>query len=89
MFWTSFAQPQHFGDIWVKSMKDHVARVEAMNKEFERVEAQGADRASEALDEVAKLTRESMAYAQKLGAEWRKAYLDALKKSAEMFGGAA
>jgi hypothetical protein len=89
MFWTNFTQPQQFGDFWFKAMKDQIARVEAMQKEMEKLEQAGFERTNEALEESAKLTREAFAYTQKLGAEWRKVSLDALKKSSEMFGGAS
>jgi len=86
MFWTNFAQPQQFADLWLKSVKDQMARVEAMQKEVERLELQGFERTNEAIEESAKVARESCAYAQKLQCDWRKITLEAVKKSTEMFG---
>lgn len=86
MFWTNFTQPQQFGDFWLKAMKDQVARVESMQKELEKLEQQSFERTNEALEESAKLARESFAYTQKVQAEWRKISLDAIKKSSEMLG---
>ncbi len=86
MFWTNFAQPQQFGDFWLKAMKDQVARVESMQKEIEKLEQQGYERTNEAIEESTKLARETFAYTQKVQAEWRKISLDALKKSSEMLG---
>ena len=89
MFWTGFAQVQQLSDFWMKTMKDQVGRFEAFQKEMERYELQGFERAGEAIDEAAKLSRESMGYAQKLGTEWRKISFEALKKSSETFGAAS
>jgi hypothetical protein len=86
MFWTHFAQPQQFGDFWTKAMKEQLGRVETVQQEMAKLEAQGFERANESIEEAAKLTRESISYAHKLGAEWRKVSLEAMKKSTEMFG---
>ena len=86
MFWTNFTQPQQIGEFWLSAMKDQLVRVEMMQKELERIETQSAERANEAVEESTRLARESFAYSQKLGAEWRKLSLDAIKKSTEMFG---
>lgn len=76
-------------EFWTKAWKDQLGRVDAMQKEMEKVEAQGYERTLEALEESAKLTRESLAYFHKLNAEWRKITLDGLKKSGESFGASA
>jgi hypothetical protein len=85
MFWTPFAQPQQFSNVWAQAMKDHLARVEAWQKEMVRLEEQNYVRANEAIEESARLAKESLAYAQKLQAEWRKISLDAMKQAAEPF----
>ena len=86
MFWTNFTQPQQIGEFWLKAMKDQLTRAETMQKELERIEAHTVERTSEAFEESTKLARESIAYSQKLQADWRKISIDAFKKSSEMFG---
>lgn len=79
MFWTPFSQPQQFPDFWMKAMKDHFTRLETMQKEMERLEHEGAARFEAAVEESAKLTKESIAYAQKLSSDWRKITFEAMK----------
>lgn len=86
MFWNPFSQPQHFGDIWKTLSKDQLARGEAMAKEWEAHEAKSYERATQMFDESARLARESLAYQQKLAADWRKLAFDSIKKAGEAFG---
>lgn len=90
MFFTPFTTPSNpVVDFWTKAWKDHLGRVDTMQKEMERLEAQTYERTLEALDESAKMTRESVAYFQKLNAEWRKVTLEGVKKAGEQFGATA
>src|SRR5262249_5732065 len=59
-------------DAWKKMLDDHLARVEALEEQTARAEAQAAERTREAIDEVARMSKETLAYAGQLSAEWRK-----------------
>lgn len=84
MFFTPFTTPSNpVADFWTKAWKDHLGRVDAMQKEMEKLESQGYERTLEALEESAKLTKESVAYFHKLNAEWRKVTLESVKKAGE------
>jgi hypothetical protein len=85
VFWTPFSQPQQFTHVWAQAMKDHLARVEAWQKELVKLEEQNYVRANEAIDESTRLAKESLVYAQKLQAEWRKISLDAMKQATDPF----
>ena len=75
---------QGFG-VWKKAWEDHVSRVNAIVTEVNKVEQKNVEQFTNAVDEFAKLTRENLAYATQLAAEWRKLSLDATKKAATFF----
>ena len=82
-FTMPFAPP--FGyDAWRKAMEDGLDRMRGACEEFGRVEAQGAVQARTAIDEGARLMRESVQYATTLSAEWRRASLEATRRTLEM-----
>lgn len=90
MFFTPFTTPSNpVVDFWTKAWKEQLGRVDSMQKEMEKIEAQTFERTVEALDESAKLTRETFAYMHKLNAEWRKVTLDSVKKAGESIGAGA
>jgi hypothetical protein len=89
MFWTGFDATGNVQGAWAKVWKDQLERLETMGKEIERVEQQSFEKATEVVDESARLAKETFAYGHKLGAEWRKASLEAARKTAELFGARA
>lgn len=72
-------------DAWKKMMDDSVSRFEKAQEEMARFEQIGMEQAKTAIDEMAKLQKESLAYMSQLGAEWRKATLEAMKTAGAMF----
>ncbi len=86
MFWNPFVQSQQTSEVWTKAWKDSAARFDAFTKEAEKAEQHTFERTNEAIEESARLTKETFAYAQKLNAEWRRITLESLKKTGEMFG---
>jgi hypothetical protein len=77
---------------WQKMLGDHLARVELATAELGRVQEQALEQNRLAIDEMAKLSRESVNYFGQLSAEWRKLTLDATRKAAELLtfqGGSA
>lgn len=75
---------QGFG-VWKKAWEDHVTRVNGIVAEVNKFEQKNAEQITNAVDEYAKLTRENLAYATQLAAEWRKLSLEATKKAASFF----
>ena len=53
--------------------------------EMGRLQEQALAQNHKAIDEMAKLSRDSVEYVGQLAAEWRKLTLDATRKSAELF----
>ncbi|MBX3203678.1 MAG: hypothetical protein KF764_01355 [Labilithrix sp.] len=76
-----FAQWGKVFETWQKMTDDSVARATAFYAELEKSEAKRVERAESAIEEMAKLQRESLAYGAQLGAELRKLSLEAVQKA--------
>ena len=84
MFTNPFLQSQQFLDLWVKSTQEQIARMDQMAEQLHKVQAQGVERTREAIDESARLMKETLNYSVQLQTEWRKITLDATKKAADI-----
>ena len=69
---------------WQKMVDDGVARMELATAELTRVQEQALAQNRHAIDEMAKLSKDSIDYFGQLTAEWRKLTLDATRKTAEL-----
>ncbi len=78
---TGFVAPQEWMSFWKKAAEDHVTRVKSITDEWAKLEGKGFEQAGAMVDEMAKLTKESLAYNAQLAAEWRKLTLDVITKS--------
>lgn len=67
-------------DMWQQVMVENARRYDAMAKELFELEKRTLDNAGRAIDEIARLTKESLAYSQTVTEQWH-AY--AQKASAE------
>ena len=76
---------QQFKDTWTKMVDDHVVRVTGAWDEAAKLEAKCVEQATSAIDELAKIQKETIAYFGNLTAEWRKLSLDATKRTADFF----
>ena len=81
MFNAPFTQPQQFLETWAQLTAEQMARIEQMTAQVEELQAKSLERAYEAIDESAKLMKESLAYAAKLSDEWRKITVEAGKRA--------
>lgn len=77
-----FVQPQQFLEMFSKASAAELARMEQMQKQFEDLQKQAITRTFEAIDESARLMKESLSYAVKLSEEWRKITIENTKKAA-------
>lgn len=68
---------------WKKMMDEQIARMEAMYGEMARMQEQTLEQSKKAVDDMAKLTKDSINYFGQLSAEWRKLSLEATKKAAD------
>lgn len=78
-----FAQVQQAMDVWKKAMDEQMSRVTAMFEEVGKLSEKSLQQTVTSVDEMAKLVKETLTYANNLGTEWRKMTLDATKQAAE------
>lgn len=78
---TKFAEPQYWMSFWTKAAEAQLASVAVVAGEVAKLEGKSLENAHTAVDEMAKMGKESLAYTAQLSAEWRKLWLDAAKKS--------
>lgn len=81
------SQSQQMRDTWRKAVSDHAERVEGTFAEMAKLEERSLEQACRQLDEAARLTKVSLAYASELASQWRKLVVDAARRTAEMVGG--
>jgi hypothetical protein len=74
-------------EVWRKMTDDSIARMTAFYAEVDKLEAKNIERAEQAMNEAAKLTKDTLAYGAELGAEWRKLSLEALQRATEKTAG--
>lgn len=64
-------------------IEEHLRRTESFWKDVAEAEAKGAEQAKMAIDESAKLMKETLDYGLKLSNEWRRMAMDATRRAAE------
>jgi hypothetical protein len=79
------SQVREAQNAWKKMMDDQLVRMELAFGEAARMQEQGLEQSRAAVDEMAKLTKDSINYFGQLQREWQKLTLDAAKKSADLF----
>jgi hypothetical protein len=70
-------------ETWQKMADDSYARTAAFYAQLDELDAKNVERTENAIKEIAKLTKETLAYQAQLGAEWRKLSLETMKASAK------
>jgi hypothetical protein len=76
-----FAQWGKVFETWQKLTADSIARANAFYAEVETAETKRVERVESAIEEMAKLQKEGLAYSAQLGAEVRKVSLEAFQKA--------
>ena len=82
MFPNAFVHTQQFVALWTQMTEEHLARMEQLGQELHAAEGKAGERAREAIDETARLMKESVTYVTQLSADWRKITAEATKKAA-------
>ncbi|MBK7578757.1 MAG: hypothetical protein IPI67_01010 [Myxococcales bacterium] len=83
MFIPGFTQQNPFFDLWTRAAKEQLERMEQLGEQLAKTQGQGVERAQQAIDESAKLMKESLAYGLSLSNEWRKLNSELSKKATE------
>jgi hypothetical protein len=84
-----FAHMGKVWELWQKAADDAMARFDGVAKEIEKAEARRIEQASTAIDEAARLTKETLAYGAQLGASFRKLSFEAFQHAAAQGGDVA
>jgi hypothetical protein len=79
---SSFVQPQQFVEMWTKLGATSLSRMEEVEGAVREMQKKALTRAVEAIDESARLMKESLAYSLKLTEEWQKITVENGKKIA-------
>ena len=75
----------HNNGTWKRMLDEQTGRVESIYAEMAKVEDKGVERLHSAVDESARLMKDSFSWYSELSAEWRKMSLDATRRTAEFF----
>jgi len=82
-----FGQMTKAFEAWQKMADDSVQRAMSFYGELDKLEAKGVERTAVAVDEVAVLQKETLAYGAQLAAEWRRLTLESMKQMSSTFTG--
>jgi hypothetical protein len=80
------SQVQQMMNPWYRAWQEQIERWESAMTELGKVETKGFEQVCANVDEAARLTKESTAYANLLAAQWRKLALDSTRQTFEVFG---
>ena len=72
-------------EAFTQMVRDQIARTQGLMDELAVYEGVAMQRARTAVNDLAKLTSDSIGYAAQLSAEWRKMALDAGRRAADAF----
>lgn len=75
----------HNNGAWKRMVDEQTGRVESLYAEIAKVEDKGVERLNAAVDESARLMKDSFSWYGEMSAEWRKMSLDATRRTAELF----
>lgn len=84
MFERAFSQSQQFMAGWGKLWQEQLEELESAAEEAIKLQAHGAARTGQVIDELAKLGKASVEYSSRLAAEWSRVGLDAWRRSTEL-----
>lgn len=83
MFDDVISQSQQSMAGWGKLWQHQLERLDQASQEAARLQDEGAARTTEVIEELAKLGKASLDYANRLSAQWRHASLEAFRRGAE------
>ena len=81
---TNVSQSHNPQDAVRKMVDEQLARMAAGYEEAAKMEAKFLEGARTAIEESARMFKDSLAYATQLSAEWRKVSLDAAKRASQL-----
>lgn len=76
-----FGQMSKAFETWQKMAEESFARANTFYGEVDKLEAKGVERTAVAIDELAVLQKEALAYGAQLGVEWRKLAIESIRQA--------
>jgi hypothetical protein len=70
---------------WKKMMDDGMGRLKDTWAEMDRMQRQNMEQAHTAIDEFARMMKDSVSYSTKLTDEWRKVAMETTERASNMF----
>jgi hypothetical protein len=77
-------QVQQFATFWQKAFGEQLDRWDTMMTEVGKLETKGFEQVCANVDEAARLAKESVAYTNLLGAQWRKLAVDSARQALDL-----
>ena len=75
-------------EMWNKLIEDQLTKLQSSYEELGRYHKQSVEHANQAIDELARLMKESLAQSSLVTAEWQKMALETTRQAGEMMTGA-
>jgi ribosomal protein S20 len=79
------AQVEQAANSLEKAVAEQTARFESAVQELTKLQSKGIAHANTIFEDVARVTRDQIAFTEQLAGEWRKAVLASVKSASEMF----
>jgi hypothetical protein len=79
------SQVQQIAGEWNRMVAEQVSKVESGLGELAKLESKVVAQATTGFEEAGRIAKESLSFAEKASAEWRKLFLDATRRTAAMF----
>ena len=77
-------QAEDVMNAWRKMMDEQTTRLQSLTQEMSRVEKQGVAQAQTAIDEWARMLKDSLNTVSQINAEWRTLAMESTRKANEM-----
>jgi hypothetical protein len=81
---TKTSQVQDHQAAWKKMVDDQIGRTELAYAEMARIQEQVLTHNKQAIDDMAKLTKDSVDYFAELSSQWRKLTLEVTRKAVDL-----
>ena len=80
MFASLFSHTQQMTDRWAETARGQLDKLDGWAEDLTRVRAESLTRAETAIDEAAKVAKETLVRANEVPAEWRKLWVETVRE---------
>lgn len=79
-----FTHPQQIASFWTKAYEQQLDRMATVTADLDKKQTEGLERGQQAIDDSAKLVKDSVVQAGELASEWRQWWLSAARRSMDL-----